>query len=404
MINDKAIIIKNISKIYYRKNTSKSGFFHKLNPNKNGEAFYALQDINLEIDKGQIVGIIGPNAAGKSTLLKIIAEVTPPSSGTVEIFGKVASILEIGIGFQPELSGYENIFLSGRLYGLSKKQISEKIDKITEMFGFPEFLHTKVKHYSSGMYMRLAFSVIINIEADIYLFDEVLSVGDAGFQYKAINEIKNLKQKGKTVLIVTHEPQNIMTVCNLAILLNKGSIIAFDSFNEIILRYYEMYQSISSISKSQYSLDSESLKLKKNIIIEKSSFYFNLDKLNITCENYKKLFCEQQINIHTKILFKNYQNKFYILFLFKNYQETVLSSIEFEINAEQKINGEEDIRFVIEPYSLRPNNYIMDVMFLSNDKTILEGYQNLISFEISSISDKFVNYGYFNLKYKILKS
>jgi len=123
MINEKAIIIKGLSKAYYKKDSSHTGFFDKLNPNKSGQSFFALKDINLEINKGEVIGIIGPNGAGKSTLLKILAEVTPPTVGSVEIFGKVASILEIGIGFQPELSGYENIFLSGKLYGLSKKHL-----------------------------------------------------------------------------------------------------------------------------------------------------------------------------------------------------------------------------------------------------------------------------------------
>ena len=146
--HEKAIVIKDLNKKYYKKKQSSSNLFKNIKSNNNAESFFALKNINLEINKGEIIGIIGPNGAGKSTLLKILAEVTPPTSGKIEINGKIASILEIGIGFQPDLSGYENIFLSGRLYGLSKKQIKSKLEQIIEMFGFADFINTPVKYYS----------------------------------------------------------------------------------------------------------------------------------------------------------------------------------------------------------------------------------------------------------------
>ena len=159
MTPETAISIKNLSKEYYR--TEKSGHFSS-KPNK-ASGFLAVNNISIDIRKGEVICITGHNGSGKSTLLKMIAEVTLPTSGEIEINGKVASILEIGIGFQPEISGYENIFLSGAMYGLKKSEIESKIDRIIEMFGFPDFINTPVKYYSSGMYMRLAFSIIVNI-------------------------------------------------------------------------------------------------------------------------------------------------------------------------------------------------------------------------------------------------
>ena len=220
MSPETAISIRNLSKEYYRAEKS-SPFSRKANK---GTGFLAVNNISLDIKKGEIVCITGHNGSGKSTLLKMIAEVTQPTAGEIEIDGKVASILEIGIGFQPEISGYENIFLSGAMYGLKKSEIEKKIDKIIDMFGFPEFINTPVKYYSSGMYMRLAFSIIVNIEADIYLFDEVTSVGDTEFRTKVTREISRLKSNNATILVVTHTPALFAKISDKFIIFDKGRI------------------------------------------------------------------------------------------------------------------------------------------------------------------------------------
>jgi ABC-type polysaccharide/polyol phosphate transport system ATPase subunit len=271
---DNAIVIKNLSKVFLKKEgLDRISFWQKIFKTNKSSNFFALKDINLEIKQGEIIGIIGPNGAGKSTLLKILAEVTPPSKGEVEIYGKLASILEIGIGFQPELSGYENIFLVGQLYGLRKKEIAKKIEKIIELFGFPNFINTEVKYYSSGMYMRLAFSIIINIEADIYLFDEILNVGDAAFQWQALAEIKKLKEKGKTVLIVTHVPKTIHNLCDRMLLLIKSEQISFDHPNDVIIEYQRIIQKQNK--KLAYFLELE----KHDILKFKSNPSFDTDIL-----------------------------------------------------------------------------------------------------------------------------
>lgn len=218
MSPETAISIRNLSKEYHRAEKS-SPFSRKANKSI---GFLAVNNISLDIQKGEVICITGHNGSGKSTLLKMIAEVTQPTSGEIEIDGKVASILEIGIGFQPEISGYENIFLSGAMYGLKKSEIEKKIDKIIEMFGFPEFINTPVKYYSSGMYMRLAFSIIVNIEADIYLFDEVTSVGDVEFRQKVTQEILRLKKQNATILVVTHTPTLFSSISDRFLTFDKG--------------------------------------------------------------------------------------------------------------------------------------------------------------------------------------
>jgi ABC-type polysaccharide/polyol phosphate transport system ATPase subunit len=220
MSPETAISIRNLSKEYYR--AEKSSPFSRKSTKRTG--FLAVNDISLDIQKGEVICISGHNGSGKSTLLKMIAEVTQPTSGEIEIDGKVASILEIGIGFQPEISGYENIFLSGAMYGLKKSEIEKKINKIIDMFGFPEFINTPVKYYSSGMYMRLAFSVIVNIEADIYLFDEVTSVGDTEFRTKVTQEIIRLKKQNATILVVTHTPALFAKISDKFVIFDKGKI------------------------------------------------------------------------------------------------------------------------------------------------------------------------------------
>ncbi len=202
------------------------------------EVFYAIKDVNFEIKKGETVGIIGRNGAGKSTLLKLLSEVVEPTDGRIELNGTVASVLEVGMGFHPDLTGRENIYLSGALYGLNKKQINKSLDNIVEYSGVERFIDTPVKHYSSGMYTRLAFAIVTNIEADILLFDEVLSVGDLSFRLKCIEKIKQLAASNKTVIIVSHNTNDIIGLCSKIMCFNKGRLTDFGD-ESIIQKYIE---------------------------------------------------------------------------------------------------------------------------------------------------------------------
>lgn len=202
------------------------------------EEFWALKDISVSINQGEVVGIIGSNGAGKSTLLKILTGITPPTEGEIIMHGKVASLLEVGTGFHPELTGRENIFLNGAILGMTKKEIVEKFDEIIAFSGIEQFLDTPVKYYSSGMYVRLAFSVAAHMEPDILLVDEVLAVGDAEFQKKCLGKMEEVtRKKGRTILFVSHNMAAIQSLCKKCILLEKGKIKAFGDTETIVNQY-----------------------------------------------------------------------------------------------------------------------------------------------------------------------
>jgi lipopolysaccharide transport system ATP-binding protein len=198
----------------------------------------ALNNINLEVKEGEVLGIIGSNGAGKSTLLKILSRVTAPTKGLVKIRGKIASLLEVGTGFHMELTGRENIYLNGAINGMNRKEVSDKLEEIVDFSGVAQFLDTPVKRYSSGMHVRLGFSVAAHLNPNILVVDEVLSVGDAAFQKKAIGKMKDVsKEEGRTVLFVSHNLQSINDLCQNAVLMDKGSIILQGDSNHVVSKY-----------------------------------------------------------------------------------------------------------------------------------------------------------------------
>lgn len=204
----------------------------------NSEYVWALQDINFEVKQGEVLGIIGRNGAGKSTLLKILSRTTTPTTGSVKIKGRVASLLEVGTGFHPELSGRENIFLNGAILGMTKKEIKNKFDEIVDFAGVERYIDTPVKRYSSGMYVRLAFGVAAHLEPEILIVDEVLAVGDAEFQKKALGKMKDVSGKdGRTVLFVSHNMAAVKSLCTKAILLGNGKITAEGTVDDIVAQY-----------------------------------------------------------------------------------------------------------------------------------------------------------------------
>ncbi len=203
------------------------------------EEFYALKDVSFEVKQGDRVGIIGRNGAGKSTLLKILSRITEPTSGRIEITGKVRSLLEVGTGFHPELTGRENIYLNGAILGMKKAEIARKFDEIVEFAEVERFLDTPVKHYSSGMHMRLAFAVAAHLEIEILLVDEVLAVGDAGFQKKCLGKMGELSNEGRTVLFVTHNMVALRSLCDRAIWLDAGCIMKHSGAKEVIADYLQ---------------------------------------------------------------------------------------------------------------------------------------------------------------------
>jgi len=202
------------------------------------EDFWALRNINFEVEQGEIIGIIGSNGAGKSTLLKILSRITPPTHGEIKLKGSVASLLEVGTGFHPELTGRENVFLNGAILGMKKKEIYDKFNDIVEFAEIKKFLDTPVKHYSSGMYVRLAFSVAAYMEPDILIVDEVLAVGDVKFQEKCLGKMDEVTHKqGRTILFVSHDMDTVGRLCKRCVLLDAGKIKMIGDTCDVIKKY-----------------------------------------------------------------------------------------------------------------------------------------------------------------------
>lgn len=213
------------------------------------EGFWALKDVSFDVEPGEVVGIIGRNGAGKSTLLKILSRITSPTEGTVELHGRVGSLLEVGTGFHPELTGRENIYLSGSILGMKRKEIDAKLDDIVKFSEIEKFLDTPVKRYSSGMYVRLAFAVAAHLEPEILLVDEVLAVGDAAFQKKCLGKMSDVAKEGRTVLFVSHNMNAVINLTKRCFWIDKGSVRMHGPSTDVVTKYLEEgYQKVTSWS------------------------------------------------------------------------------------------------------------------------------------------------------------
>jgi len=209
------------------------------NGSKNRETIWALKDVNFEVAPGEVIGIIGSNGAGKSTLLKTLSRITEPTRGRVELYGRLASLLEVGTGFHPELTGRENTYLNGAILGMRKADIDRKFDEIVAFAELEKFLDTAVKHYSSGMYMRLAFAVASHLEPEILLVDEVLAVGDAAFQKKCLGRMDKVAKEGRTVLFVSHNLTAVKSLCRRTLRLEQGRIVDSGDTEQVVLKYIQ---------------------------------------------------------------------------------------------------------------------------------------------------------------------
>jgi lipopolysaccharide transport system ATP-binding protein len=240
------IKVQNLSKLYrlgeLHKQTNSfrdkvTSMFRRKRGNKEDQEIWALNDISFEVKKGEVLGIIGRNGAGKSTILKILSNITKPTRGKAWINGRVGSLLEVGTGFHPELTGRENIFLNGAILGMKKAEIERKFDEIVAFAEIERFIDTPVKRYSSGMYVRLAFAVAAHLEPEILIIDEVLAVGDANFQKKCLNKMQGVGQEGRTVLFVSHNMPAITRLCKRAILLDEGRILCDGPSHQVVSNY-----------------------------------------------------------------------------------------------------------------------------------------------------------------------
>jgi lipopolysaccharide transport system ATP-binding protein len=236
--------------------------------------FWALRGVSLQIKRGEVVGIIGSNGAGKSTLLKLLSRITVPTEGRIRVRGRVASLLEVGTGFHPELTGRENIFLNGAILGMSRAEIARKFDQIVEFAGINEFLDTPVKRYSSGMYVRLAFSVAAHLDPEILIVDEVLAVGDAAFQKKCLGKMESFADTGRTILFVSHNVEAVRTLCQRVVWMKDGRIYKDGDADEVIGDYFDSSatEKIQALTSSEYGLVVEKVVLKNDLGEERRQF------------------------------------------------------------------------------------------------------------------------------------
>ncbi len=281
MNNHIVIKVNNLTKTYHLYDKPQDRLKEALHPFRKSyhHDFHALNDVSFEIKKGEIVGVIGKNGAGKSTLLKIITGVLSPTSGSVEVIGKVASLLELGAGFNPEMSGIENIYLNGTIMGFTKKEMDMKVNTIIEFADIGEFIHQQVKTYSSGMFARLAFSVAINVKPDVLIVDEALSVGDMSFQAKSMVKMKDLMNKGTTVLFVSHDIGAIQSLCKKVIYIDDGQMIAYNNVDDVTSLYLKNQQKSTNIELSNYKLN---IPLEDTEVSERNKIRYDFKKLDLT--------------------------------------------------------------------------------------------------------------------------
>ncbi|MCJ8281217.1 MAG: ABC transporter ATP-binding protein, partial [Rivularia sp. ALOHA_DT_140] len=287
MSEDTAIALKNVSKCFNRYARPVDRLKEILLPGRSSTSqFWALRDINLEIEKGQTVGIVGRNGSGKSTLLQIISGTLTPTTGEVVVRGRVSALLELGSGFNPEFTGRQNIFFNARLLGLSQQEIAEKFDDIAAFADIGDFIEQPVKTYSSGMYVRLAFAVAVNVEPEILIVDEALAVGDIVFQHRCMRRMRSLMDSGVTTLFVSHDSGAIKTLCNSAVMIDSGKIYASDSPNNVIIKYMKL------VTESELDLLDSEDKVDDNSVVKSISESTSAIKVQQTRRGNKKALIE----------------------------------------------------------------------------------------------------------------
>lgn len=242
-----AIRVSNVTKVYKIFDTPGKRFMYHMFHTKSGQDFVALDNVSFEVKKGESFGIIGRNGSGKSTMLQILAGIIKATSGEIEVNGRIAALLELGSGFNPESTGYENIYMNAAILGVSKEDIDAKVDQIIEFADIGDFVNQPVKTYSSGMFVRLAFAVAINVDADILLIDEALAVGDVFFRQKCYKKLNELKEEGKTIILVSHGMNEVEQFCDRVLLLNKSQVLMCGDGREAVQRYYMLEQDNSSV-------------------------------------------------------------------------------------------------------------------------------------------------------------
>jgi lipopolysaccharide transport system ATP-binding protein len=334
---------------------------------------WSLKDLNFEIEQGDAVGIIGRNGAGKSTLLKILSRVTSPTTGSVKVKGRVASLLEVGTGFHPELTGRENIFLNGAILGMRKAEIKKHFDAIVDFAGIERYIDTPVKRYSSGMYVRLAFAVAAHLESEILVVDEVLAVGDAEFQKKCLGKMNAVsKGEGRTVLFVSHNMAAVKSLCNKGFILKNGLLQYGGNVNEAIKNYL--------------SNDGE---VKGNKKLFDSSYHFEIFNLNEIClQNNNANFLDplvedKEIELHTIINFKTENpEKYNITYHLYNELGENMFSFSNSLSTQNLRKGENRISCIFPANFFQSGNFSLAIFIVEDSKSLIFTERDIITFTV----------------------
>lgn len=346
----------------------------------NDEYVWALRDINFEVKQGEVLGIIGRNGAGKSTLLKILSKTTAPTTGSIKIDGRIASLLEVGTGFHPELSGRENIFLNGSIMGMRKAEIQKKFDEIVDFSGVERYIDTPVKRYSSGMYVRLAFAVAAHLEPEILIVDEVLSVGDAEFQKKCLGKMGDVsKGEGRTVLFVSHNMAAINTLCNRSVLLRNGNLIVDGPTEDVIVEYMRQYVDSGVVANREIALDknadfqilSAKITDNKKSLIERS---INVDEEYFIEIDY--FFKRRVPQTHLVINILNSMGEIVYLFDRRDYSNEYFDATPGKYRCRVKFPNP----------LLKPGVYYINLGFADQEHKITAHQESILSFEIKNLN------------------
>lgn len=341
-----------------------------------GESILALDDVSFTVQQGEALGIIGKNGAGKSTLLKILSRVTAPTSGVVKIKGRIGSLLEVGTGFHPELTGRENVYLNGAILGMRKEEVDRKFDEIVDFSGFKKFIDTPVKRYSSGMYVRLAFAVAAHLDPEILVVDEVLAVGDVEFQKKCLGKMSDVAKQGRTVLFVSHNMGSINALCENGILLDSGSIIAHGQIDNVISEYLNIF-------KTNYKIIEKSR--------NKNQLSSNVSLISIELSdkkgNPKEVFLTNQ-DIFLKLIFQldETSDKLNpVIYITDEYDNILVSSTNFNEKDwyfEKQKPGIYQSICKIPADLLNNRRYFLDIFFVKNFHERISVLENKIPFSV----------------------
>lgn len=381
------VSVSSISKKYQLPSTKKEeqhSYFQNIFNKRKSEEYWAVKDISFTINKGDKLGIIGNNGAGKSTLLKILSKITKPTSGLVHIQGKVASLLEVGTGFHPELSGRDNIYLNGAILGMTKKQITQQFDEIVEFAGdqIIKFLDTPVKRYSSGMYVRLGFAISAHLDPDILIVDEVLAVGDADFQKKSLGKMKEVASKDKTILFVSHNLTAVANLCNKTLHLETGYVKQFGETGEVLNNYLSaMQNNLLEQSFNQINLapGNDLVKLK----------YAKLTPSLISNQLIADVRSSLKIDLEFWNLLDN-QNLNISLHMYASTGECI-----FNVGTVSEIlnKGVVQASLTIPSYFLNDGNYLVSFMVVKDKSIVLFNFEEVFNFEIADYREETTWYG-----------